>query len=442
MDGHLPRTFRSLQVRNYRLFAGGQLVSQVGNWMQVTAQDWLVLKLSDNSGSALGWVTALQFLPVVALTLYGGKLADRYDKRRLLMITNTVAGLCAVLTAALILTGRVELWHVYLLALCRGTVGAIDNPARQSFVNEMVGPGLLPNAIALNSASFNTARVLGPAVGGVLIAILDTGPVFLVNGIAYVVAVAGLARMRPAELHRVRRQAGPAGRILDGVRYAAARPDLLLPMALMLVVGGMGVNFQLTLALMARTVFHRGAASFGLLATALGVGALIGALVSGRRTGRPSAYTLIGSAIAFGVFEIAAGLAPGYLSAAGVLVFTGFFMIYVGQAAGLRVQMGVSSEYRGRVLALYLLLFQGSAPVCAPILGWVAEHVGARAGMWAGGLASICAALTVLAIRSHLRGVRMRVQVRPSPHLLVSEPLREDLRFPAQVRRSGPAVRV
>ncbi|MGA8112882.1 MAG: MFS transporter [Actinocatenispora sp.] len=431
MDGHLPTTLRSLHIRNYRLFASGQLVSQVGNWMQVTAQDWLVLKLSDNSGSALGWVTALQFLPVVLLTLYGGKLADRYDKRRLLLITNTAAGLCAVLTAALILTGRIELWHVYVLAACRGAVGAIDNPSRQSFVNEMVGPRLLPNAIALNSASFNVARVLGPAVSGVLIALIDTGPVFLVNGLAYVGTVAGLLAMDPARLNRSVRAARETGRIVDGVRYAAARPDLLLPMALMFVVGGMGVNFQLTLALMAKTVFHRGAASFGLLATALGVGALIGALASSRRTERPSAYTLIGSAVAFGAFEFAAGLAPSYLTAAGILLFTGFFMIYVGQAAGLRVQLGVDERYRGRVLALYLLLFQASAPVCAPLLGWLAEHVGARAGMWVGGLASICAALVVLTIRSRQKHVTLRIRVRPTLHLLVSEPLREDLRIPA-----------
>lgn len=432
MDGHLPSTFRSLHVRNYRLFAGGQLVSMLGNWMQVTAQDWLVLRLSDNSGSALGWVTALQFLPIVLLTLYGGKLADRHDKRRLLLVTNSVAGLCALSTAMLILGGHIELWHVYVLAACRGTVGAIDNPTRQSFVNEMVGPRLLPNAIALNSASFNVARVAGPAVAGLLIALLGTGPVFLLNAVAYVVAIAGVAAMRPAELNRVGSgPAGKGGRILDGIRYAAARPDLLLPMALMLVVGGMGVNFQLTLSLMAKTVFDRGAASFGLLATALGVGALIGALASSRRTERPSAYTLIGSAVAFGGLEFAAGLAPGYLAAAVVLLVTGFFMIYAFQAAGMRVQMGVSEQYRGRVLALYLLVFQGSAPVCAPLLGWLAEHVGARAGMCAGGVASVCAALTVLAVRSHQRHVRFRICVRPTPHLRVSEPLREDLRFPS-----------
>lgn len=428
MDGHLSGTFRSLQVRNYRLFAGGQLVSQVGNWMQVTAQDWLVLRLSHNSGSALGWVTACQFIPIVCFTLYGGTLADRYDKRRLLMVTNTCAGLCAVVIAVLIVTDEIRLWHVYGLALCLGTLGAVDNPSRQSFAAEMVGPRLLPNAIALNSASFNTARVLGPAMSGVLIALIGTGPVFAVNGIGYAATVAGLAAMRPAELVRRRRSASTGG-LVDGVRYTARRPDLLLPMGLMLVVGGMGVNFQLTLALLAKTVFHRGAASFGLLATSLGVGALVGAFSSSRRTARPSVYTLLGGALAFGVCEFAAGWAPTYLWAAGILLVTGFFMIYVGQAAAQRVQMGVSEQYRGRVLGLYLLLFQGATPVCAPVLGWVAEHVGARAGLWAGGLASVVTAVAVLAVRSRRRHVRVRLHARPSPYLLVTEPHRPTVRI-------------
>ncbi|MGA8113074.1 MAG: MFS transporter [Actinocatenispora sp.] len=424
------QTFRSLKVRNYRLFATGQVVSLVGNWMQFTAQDWTVLHVSGNSGSALGWVTALQFLPVVLLTLYGGKLADRYDKRALLLCTNIGAGLVALALGALTLSGHIQLWHVFVLAACLGTVNAIDNPARQSFVSEMVGAELLPNAVSLNGAVFNAARVIGPAVAGVSISLIGTGPVFLLNFLTYAATCIALKRMRPAELHR---STAPTTqretRVVDGLRYAAARPDLMLPMVLMLVIGGLGFKFQLSLALVSKTVFHRGAASFGLLTTMLAVGALIGALASSRRSGRPSSYLVIGAAFAFGIFEVLAGFAPSYLAEAGLLVLTGFFMIFLAQAANQRIQLGVSEAYRGRVMALYVLMFQGSTPVFAPMVGWLAENLGARSSLWVGGLASVLSAAAVLAYRSKRRGVQVRLRARPVPHVQVTEPsgLRMDI---------------
>jgi MFS family permease len=423
MNASVAHTFRSLKVRNYRLFATGQVVSLIGNWMQFTAQDWTVLHLSHNSGAALGWVTALQFLPVVALTLYGGKLADRYDKRKLLMFTNVGAGMVAVALGVLTLTGAIQLWHVLLLAACLGTANAIDNPARQSFVSEMVGGALLPNAISLNSAVFNAARIVGPAIAGVAISLIDTGPVFLLNSLTYAATLTALALMRPADLYRSARRKVPAARIADGIRYAARRPDLLLPMALMLVIGALGFNFQLTLALLSKTVFHRGAASFGLLTTALAAGALVGALASSRRSSRPSSYTVIGAAFGFGVFETLAGFAPGYLAATGLLFCTGFFMIYLAQAANQRIQLGVGEQFRGRVMALYVLVFQGSTPVFAPIVGWLAGALGARSTLWVGGVASILAAAIVLAYRSHRRGARLAMRVRPVPHPRLVAPL-------------------
>ena len=427
----LLQTFRSLRVRNYRLFATGQVVSLIGNWMQFTAQDWVVLHLSGNSGTALGWVVALQFLPIVLLTLYGGKLADRYDKRKLLLCTNVGAGLVALALGLLTITGTIQLWHVLVLAACLGTVNAIDNPSRQSFVNELVGGKLLPNAISLNSASFNVARIVGPAAAGVLIALVGTGPVFLLNCVTYAATMTALLLMRTGELHRQKAPARPRDtRIADGLRYTLGRPDLLLPMALMVVVGGLGFNFNLTLAMMSKVVFHRGAASFGLLTTTLAVGAVVGALASSRRSGRPGVYLVLGAAIAFGAFETLAAFAPSYFAAAGLLVVTGFFMIFLAQAANQRVQLGVPSEYRGRVMALYLLAFQGTNPICAPFVGWLAEHLGARSSLWVGGLASLACALAVLVVRSKKRSVRFRVHARPMPHLHLVEPS-GDLRIPA-----------
>jgi MFS family permease len=387
--------FRSLSVRNFRLFALGQVVSAAGTWMMVVAQDWSVLSLTDNSPTALGVVTALQFTPVLLLALYGGRLADRHDKRTLLVAANLVCGVLAALLAPLMLTGTLRLWHLYLFALGLGTASAVEIPTRMSFVREMVGPELLPNASALSAAYFNIARVAGPAVGGLLVGWLGTGPVVLLNAVSYLATVAALRMMRPDELHR-----GPPGaarvRVIDGLRYTASRRDLLLPLALVAVIGLVGFNFQLTLPLLAKTVFHTSAASFGLLTTALAAGSLLAALVTTSRTTRPSGRLVTGSAFAFGAAETAAGWAPDYLSEMLLLAVTGFTTLYFAQAANHRIQLGADPAFSGRVLAIYALILQGTTPLGALMVGWLTEHWGARSGLYAGGVVSLAAAAVVM----------------------------------------------
>ncbi|MDH6137084.1 MFS family permease [Kitasatospora sp. MAA4] len=388
---------RSLSVRNFRLFAAGQLVSAAGTWMMVVAQDWLVLALTHDSSTALAAVTALQFAPLLLLTLYGGRLADRYDKRALLTIANLVSGVLALLLAVLVLAGAVRLWHLCLFALGLGIVNAVEVPTRLAFVSELVGAELLPNASALSAAYFNIARVLGPAVAGLLIGAFGTGPVVLINALSYLATVAGLRMMRPAEIRRAA-SPGSRGRILDGLTHLTGRPDLLLPMALVAAVGLFGLNFQLTLPLLAKTVFHADAASFGLLTTSFAAGSLLAAFATTARSGRPSSRTVTGSALAFGLVETAAGWAPGYPEAVLLLALTGFTSMYFAQAANHRIQIGSDPRYRGRVMALYTLILQGSTPLGAVFVGLLTQHLGARSGLYAGGLLSLAAAVAALAL--------------------------------------------
>ncbi|MDG6107552.1 MFS transporter [Dactylosporangium aurantiacum] len=432
--------FGSLKVRNYRLFTTGQLVKLLGTWMMVVAQDWLVLQLSDNSPTALGIVTALQFTPVLLLTLYGGQLADRFDKRRLLLIANTGSALVAGLLGGLVVAGVVTLWWVFVTAALFGVISAIETPVRQAFVSELVGPELLPNALSLSSATFNTARIVGPAIAGLVIALLHdrTGPIFLITAGLCLAPLVGLSRMRTAELFRVERPpvAASDARTVDGLRYVQRRPDLSLAILLVLVVGLFGFNFQLTLAVLAKVEFNAEASYFGLLTTALAVGALAGALASSRRRSRPSAYAVLAAAVLFGGFETLVGFAPTFATAVALLLPTGFFMIYFAQAANQRVQLGTDPEFRGRVMALYVLVFLGSTPLGSLIIGWCAERFGPRSGIWVGGLVSVVATLIMAAMQLHKVGGKVRVHLRPSPHLHVFEPARKDapafeLRVPA-----------
>lgn len=383
-------------MRNFRLFAGGQLVSVAGTWMMVVAQDWLVLSLTGDSGTALGVVTALQFAPMLLLTLHAGGLADRYDKRHLLIVCNLVSGALALLLALLVLTGQVGLWHVFLFALGLGAVNAVEVPTRMSFVSELVGTELLPNASALSAAYFSTARVLGPALAGLLIGWWGTGPVMLLNVASYLGTVVGLRLMRPRELYRATKRPERAP-VMDGLRHLTSRPDLVLPMLLVAVTGMLAFNFQLTLPLLAKTVFHTDAASFGLLTTALAAGSLAAAFLNMRRRGRPSFSLVVVAAVGFGLVEALAGLAPNYLAAAALLFLTGFGSISFSQAANHRIQLGTEPAYRGRVLALYTLAFQGTTPLGALLIGWLSEHAGARAGLLVGGAGTVVFALAVLA---------------------------------------------
>ncbi|MCH0542304.1 MFS transporter [Streptomyces sp. MUM 203J] len=397
----MRRTFETLTIRNFRLFAAGQLLSVTCTWMMIIAQDWLVLSLSGDSGTALGVVTALQFTPMLLLTLYGGRLADRHDKRLLLIAANLASGALALLLAVATLTGELRLWHLWVFAAALGTVNAVEAPARIAFVGEMVGPALLPNASALSAAYFNAARVVGPALAGLLISRFDAGPVIVLNAVSYLASVLALVLMNPAELHRGAGRPSRAG-VMDGLRHVGARPDLLLTLVLVGVIGMFGFTFQLTLPLMAKTVFHADSASFGLLASALAAGSLLGAFAATGRRSRPSAALVIGTAAAFGLLETASGLAPGYPVALLLLAGTGFAMISFAQAANHRLQLGADPRYRGRLMALYTLTVQGSTPVGALLVGWLSEHWGARAGLSAGGMVSLAAAL--LALAAHRRG--------------------------------------
>jgi MFS family permease len=426
----LSTTFKSLQVRNYRLFSTGQLVKLVGVWMMFTAQDWLVLNLSNNSPAALGMVTALQFLPVLLLTLWAGKLADRFDKRKLLISANTAFAITAILFAILVASGVVVLWHVFLFASLLGIANAIETPVRQAFVSELVELRLLPNALALSAATFNCARIAGPALAGLALALLDTGPVFLIATALAVAPIFSYLAMRPQDLFGTgARPSADDTRIADGLRYVWKRHDLLLPIALMAAVGMIGFNFPVTLAALAKINFNAGASSFGLLTTALAVGALGGALAGSGRRSRPSVYVVLGAALAFAVFEVAVGFAPNFIVAMILLVPTGFFSIYLAQAANHRVQMGLHTAYRGRVMALYVLVFLGTTPIGASLAGWWGEHFGVPSSIWAAGLFCLVAGVTALIWQLRQSGDRLSVRGggRPGLTLVRTSPGDEEI---------------
>jgi MFS family permease len=409
------KLFSSLAVRNYRLFASGQVVSLTGTWMQRVAQDWLVLNLSHNSGTAIGITTGLQFAPVLFFGLYGGVIADRFPKRRTLVITQIVMGVMALWLGLLDITGTVQLWHVYALAAGLGVASAIDAPVRQAFVTELVGPSLLANAVGLNSAAFNTARVLGPAVAGLMIASVGTSLVFLINAGSFVAVIAGLLMIRDDELYVGKPAARKKGAVREGLRYVRSRPDLVAITALVGVVGMLGFNFQITSALMVKNAFHRGAESYGLISATYAFGSLLGALASARR-GRPARRLVFIGAAVYGLLEIVAGVMPTYWSFFAILVPFGFFTLTLSTAANTNIQLSVTPAMRGRVMALYLLVFMGGTPIGAPLVGWIAEVAGPRWSLIVGGIASAGAA--VLAALYLARKEKLKVE----PHLLRRRP--------------------
>jgi MFS family permease len=404
--------FRALRVRNYRRYASANLVSLTGTWMQRIGQDWLVLQLSGDSGVALGLTTALQFGPSLLLSMYGGVLADRYSKRTLLLITQALMGVLALGLGLLVATDAAALWHVYLLAFALGSVSAVDAPVRQAFVSEMVGPELLTNAVSLNSTTFNGARLVGPALAGLLIAAAggDTAPAFFVNAASFAFTIAALAGMRTSELRPTPPVARAKGQLREGLAYTWAHPDLVLSLALAFVIGTFGFNYQVTIALMAREVFGLGAQAFGLLSTFFAVGSLSGALLSTRRSVRPRQRFLVGSVLAFGVLTIVSGLMPGYVSFAVLLVPTGAAALIFAVANNSYVQLGVDPQMRGRVLALYFMCFMGGTPLGAPLIGWISEHFGAPWGLILGG--GVCVVAGLAAGLWLARGRRVRLERR------------------------------
>ena len=381
--------------------------------MQRVAQDWLVLELTHNSGAALGITTGLQFLPLLLFSLWGGAFADRYSRRMLLMVTQALMGGLALLLGVLALTGNVEIWQVYILAFALGLISVVDNPTRQTFVAEMVGRTAMANAIALNSAVFNLARIAGPAVAGLVIAALGTPAAFLVNAASYGAVLVSLKLMRPADLYPAERVPRAKGQLREAMSYVRARPDLLLLLALIFFVATFGMNFQVTTALMSRQVFHTGAGAFGIASAVFAAGALGGALLAARRS-RPSMSLLMLTAFGFGVLEVLTALMPDVISFLVLLLPTGLVILTFTTAANSATQLATSPEMRGRVMGLYLLVFLGGAPLGSPLAGWLAEEFGPRISMISGGVISAVAAAAIALLLARSRGVRARSYLRPA----------------------------
>jgi MFS family permease len=389
------------------------VISNTGTWMQRVAQDWLVLDLTHGSGSALGITTGLQFLPLLLFSLWGGMVADRYSKRRVLMATQASMGGLALVLGVLAITHTVQIWQVYALAFALGMVTVVDNPTRQAFATEMVGRGGLANAIALNSAVFNLARIAGPAVAGLVIAALGTPAAFLVNAASYAAVLISLKLMRVSDLHVADRLPRAKGQLREALTYVKERPALWMTMVLIFFVATFGMNFQVTNALMSREVFHTGAGLFGLASAVLAVGSLGGALLAARRA-RPTMTLLLGTAGAFSVLEVTAGLMPDFWSYLIMLVPTGLALLTFSTAANSATQLGTTAEMRGRVMGLYMLVFLGGAPIGSPLVGWAAEVWGPRVSLLAGGVISGVATAVVGLMLARSRGKRVREYLRPA----------------------------
>ena len=404
--------FRALENRNYRIWAGGALVSNVGTWMQRVAQDWLVLTvLTNHSGAAVGITTALQFLPMLLLGPYGGVLADRYRKRVILLWTQVAMGLTGLALGLLVVTGTAQLWHAYLAALCLGIASAIDAPARQSFVSELVGQDNISNAVALNSASFNTARLTGPAVAGVLIAWVGTGPVFLLNAASYAAVIISLFLIRTSELAPAAQAGRGKHQVAEGVRYVRQRPDLMLIMVLVGILGAFGMNFPIINALMTTTEFGVGPSEFGLLGSIMAVGTLAGALLAARRAG-PRLRYLLGGALGLGFFTLLGSVSPSFWLYAAVLIPVGLASITFLNSCNTSIQLSVEPQFRGRVLALYLAVLQGGTAVGAPLMGWIGSEFGARWSVAAGGAVVLVTALFAVIVVSRRNQLTFRDNLR------------------------------
>jgi MFS family permease len=371
-------TFRSLASFNYRVWAAGALVSNIGTWMQRTAQDWIVLtQLTQHDARAVGIVMSLQFGPQFLLLPLTGYAADRFDRRRVLFITQSVMGLLALGLGVLTLAGAVHLWHVYLFALLLGCTTAFDSPTRQSFVTELVGDAHLSNAVALNSTSFNAGRLVGPAVAGVLIALVGSGWVFVLNALSFAAVLAALAMLRPAEFHPRLAHASKRSGLADGMRHVWSRPDLRAVLLMFFLIGTFGMNFPIYISTMAVSVFHVGASEFGLLTSSMAVGAVTGALLAAGRE-KPRMMLLTAAALAFGVTLTIAAVMPSYRLFAVALFFVGLSTQTFTTTAHSAAQLWSDPLLRGRVIALVLAVSAGSTPLGAPLIGWIANTFGPR----------------------------------------------------------------
>lgn len=387
----LRRTFSAFAVRNFRIYFIGQVISVSGSWMQRVAQSWLVLELTD-SGSAVGAVTAAQFLPILLMAPFGGLIADRFDKRRVLYLTQTLAALTAATLGLLVITDSVELWMVFALALIHGVVGSFDNPSRHAFVMEMVGRSRLTNAVGLNSVLVHTARVIGPAIGGVLIVTVGIGVCFLINSVSYFFFIAALLLMRSAEIERSRPEPRRRRQLRDALAYVRSEPVLFVPLAMMGVIGLLTYEFEVVLPLLARFTFGGGADTFGIMFAVMGAGSVLGGLYTatrGDRPGRSMIWLAYGLAVVVALTTIAPSLWFAYFALFCVgMVATSFFTL--GNAV---MQLNSVPEMRGRVIALRSAAILGSRPLGAPIVGWIGEQFGPRYALAVGAVAALAAAL-------------------------------------------------
>jgi MFS family permease len=412
--------FRSLRVFNYRLWFVGALVSNTGAWMQRTAQDWIVLtELTDNDAAALGITMALQFGPLLLLMPVAGLIADRFNRRTVLLLTQAAQGLLALGLGLLVVFGHAQLWHVYAFALALGVVTAIDAPVRQAFVSELVSEADLPNAVALNSTSFQSARMIGPAVAGILVALVGAGPVFLINAASFVGVMFSILAIRPASLRSSPRLSKARGHISASFRYVRARTDIVIVLIMVFLVGTFGFNFPIFISTMITVEYGAGSAEFGVLSSVMAVGAVFGSLLAARRE-RARLSVVIVAAAAFGLSCAIAAVTPTYWSFAIALVAIGITSLSMMSTANAYVQTTTAPAMRGRVMALYLGIFAGGTPIGAPIVGWAANAFGPR---WAmsiaafAGLAAAAIAITWLVLHHNLRihrspDTRFRIRFR------------------------------
>lgn len=400
--------FRSLAGINYRLWFAGALVSNIGTWMHRTAQDWYVLtELTDNDAAAVGFTMALQFGPALVIGPFAGIIVDRMHGRRLLAITQTAQALLALGLGLLMVTGAAELWMVYALALALGVVTAVEAPARQTFVGELVSRDDLPNAVALNSTSFNGARLIGPGIAGVLTALIGAGWVVLLNVLTFAAMLTALALLRREQLHSIEKLGRGRGQLREGIRYVARRGDLLTVFSMVFLVGAFGMNFAIFTATMARVEFDRGAGEFGLLSSILAIGSMSGALLSARRE-RPRLRTIVLAALGLSASMAGAALMPTFELFAIALVPVGFAALTMITAANAYVQTTTRPTIRGRVMALYLTIFLGSVPIGAPLMGLIANEFGARWAIAGGAFASLLAATVAVLWMRATKSLRIR----------------------------------
>jgi MFS family permease len=408
------RTFASARgSRNFRLFLTGQFISAIGTWMTFTATSWLVLTLSHGSGTALGINAALAFGPVLLLGPWGGVLADRFDKRRILTFTQGTAAIISLTLATIVFTDVVSLWMVFALSLASGIVTSLDNPARQSFYAEMVGEGTLTNAVSLNSAAFTGARIIGPAAAGILIATVGMAICFLIDGISYLAVLTALLAMRSAEMHVQRRSTRERGHLAAGLRYVWGTDALRRPLVVMAIVFTFVFEWQVLVPLLANHTFHAGAGAFGLLSAAAGLGSFIGAILAANRNSRPSMHGLGVWLVAVGVTMALVSVAPTLPVAIVLMVPIGFFAMSFMITGNTMLQLEAKPQARGRVMALYGVVFLGSTPIGAPLVGWLAGILGARLMFLAAGSLAVAVAVVVLWSRTGSRVTREAPTVEP-----------------------------